>query len=142
MSELSRWYIKTAFTFFVVGLLLGLYMIISKYILGMWLSPQLITAHVHVLLFGFVISLIMGVAIWMLPRPRDEIHYSPRLAEITYWFLTLGTVVRFICEITSSYINSRILDWLIVLGSASQVLAGFLFIYNVWSPVRPVRKQT
>jgi len=142
MSELSRWYIKTAFTFFVVGLLLGLYMIISKYILGMWLSPQLITAHVHVLLFGFVISLIMGVAIWMFPRPRDEIHYSPRLAEITYWFLTLGTVVRFICEITSSYINSRILDWLIVLGSASQVLAGFLFIYNVWSPVRPVRKQT
>ena len=142
MSELSRWYIKTAFTFFVVGLLLGLYMIISKYILGMWLSPQLITAHVHVLLFGFVISLIMGVAIWMFPRPRDEIHYSPRLAEITYWFLTLGTVVRFICEITSSYINSRILDWLIVLGNASQVLAGFLFIYNVWSPVRPVRKQT
>jgi len=142
MSELSRWYIKTAFTFFVVGLLLGLYMIISKYILGMWLSPQVITAHVHVLLFGFVISLIMGVAIWMFPRPRDEIHYSPRLAEITYWFLTLGTVVRFICEITSSYINSRILDWLIVLGNASQVLAGFLFIYNVWSPVRPVRKQT
>ena len=142
MSELSRWYIKTAFTFFVVGLLLGLYMIISKYILGMWLSPQLITAHVHVLLFGFVISLIMGVAIWMFPRPRGEIHYSPRLAEITYWFLTLGTVVRFICEITSSYINSRILDWLIVLGNASQVLAGFLFIYNVWSPVRPVRKQT
>ena len=76
------------------------------------------------------------------PRPRDEIHYSPRLAEITYWFLTLGTVDRFICEITSSYINSRILDWLIVLSSASQVLAGLLFIYNVWSRVRPVRKQT
>lgn len=84
----------------------------------------------------------MGVAIWMFPRPRDEMHYSPRLAEITYWFLTLGTVVRFICEITSSYINSRILDWLIALGSASQVLAGLLFIYNVWSRVRPVGKQT
>lgn len=142
MFKLSRRYIKTAFAFFIVGLLLGLYMIVSKYILGKWVSPQLITAHAHALLFGFVISLIMGVAIWMFPRPRDEMHYSPRLAEITYWFLTLGTVVRFICEITSSYINSRILDWLIALGSASQVLAGLLFIYNVWSRVRSVGKQT
>src|SRR3970040_2338859 len=112
MFKLSRRYIKTAFAFFIVGLLLGLYMIVSKYILGKWVSPQLITAHAHALLFGFVISLIMGVAIWMFPRPRDEMHYSPRL------------------------------DGLIALGSASQVLAGLLFIYNVWSQVRPVGKQT
>ncbi len=142
MFELSRRYIKTAFTFFVVGLLLGLYMVISNNILGMLPGPKLITAHVHVLLFGFVISLIMGVAIWMFPRPRDEKHYSRELAEITYWFLTLGTVIRFISEISSSYMNSKLLDWLIVLGSASQVLAGILFIYNVWSRVRPVGKQT
>ena len=142
MFELSRRYIKTAFTFFIVGLFLGLYIIISKYVLGKWVSHQLITAHVHVLLFGFVISLIMGVAIWMFPRPRDEIHYNPKLTEIIYWFLTLGTMIRLISEVASSYITFRILEWLIVLGSTSQVLAGLLFIYNVWSRVRPVGKQT
>ncbi len=84
----------------------------------------------------------MGVAIWMFPRPRDEMHYSPRLAEITYWFLTLGTMIRFISEVASFYMTLRILEWLIILGSTSQVLAGFLFIYNVWSRVRPVGKQT
>jgi hypothetical protein len=84
----------------------------------------------------------MGVAIWMFPRPRDEIQYSPKLSEVTYWFLTIGTTIRFVGEVISSHTTSRILEWFIVLGSASQVIAGFLFIYNVWSRVRPVGKQT
>lgn len=141
MFEMSRRYIKTGFIFLIVGLFLGLYMIISKYILGKWLSPQLITAHVHVLLFGFVISIIMGVAIWMFPRPQSENRYSSKLSEIIYWLLTIGTTIRFISEVTSSYMTWIIFDGLIVLGSVSQVLAGLLFIYNVWTRVRPVGKQ-
>ncbi|MER3447483.1 MAG: hypothetical protein C4291_11895 [Candidatus Dadabacteria bacterium] len=142
MFELSRRYIKTGFIFFIVGLFLGLYMIVGKYILGKWPSPQLITAHVHVLLFGFVISIIMGVAIWMFPRPQSEKHYSSRLAEIIYWLLTLGTAIRFISEVISPYLNWVAIKWLIVLGGISQVLAGLLFVYNVWTRVRPVGKQT
>ena len=142
MFELARRYIKTGFIFFIVGLLLGLYMIINRYIFSKWPPPLLITAHVHILLFGFIVSLIMGVAIWMFPRPRDEKHYDPKLTEITYWFLTLGTAVRFISEVISPYIILPILSWLIVLGSISQVIAGFLFVYNMWSRVRAVGKQT
>lgn len=56
MFELSRRYIRTGFIFFIVGLILGLYIVINKYILGRWPSPKLITAHVHVLLFGFNIT--------------------------------------------------------------------------------------
>lgn len=126
----------------MVGLLLGLYMIISKHIFGKWPYPQFITAHVHVLFFGFLLSLIKVVAIWMFPRPKDDNNYSPKLAEVTYWFLTLGTTTRFFGEVISSYIIFRIVDWIIVLGGISQVLAGFLFIYNMWSRVRPVGKQT
>ena len=141
MFELSRRYIKPGFIFFIVGLLLGLYMIISIYILGNWPQLQLITAHVYVLLFGFLLALIMGVAIWMFPRTADQKHYSPKLAEVTYRFLTLGTTTRFIGEVISYYIIFRMVDWIIVLGGISQVLAGFLFIYNMWSRVRPVGKQ-
>jgi heme/copper-type cytochrome/quinol oxidase subunit 1 len=141
MFELSRRYIKTGFIFFIIGLLLGLYMIINKYIIGTWPNPQLITAHVHVLLFGFIISIIMGVAIWMFPRPQSENRYSPKLAEIIYWLLTLGTAIRFISEVTSPYMTWIALKWLIVLGSVSQVLAGLLFVYNVWTRVRPVESK-
>ncbi|HSE83999.1 MAG TPA: cbb3-type cytochrome c oxidase subunit I [Thermodesulfobacteriota bacterium] len=142
MFELARRYIKTGFIFFIAGLLLGLYMIVNRYIFGNWPPPLLITAHTHVLLFGFIISLIMGVAIWMFPRSRDEQDYSPKLAEVTYWFLTLGTAIRFMGEVISAYMAVKIFVWLVVLGSVSQVAAGFLFIYNMWSRVRPVGKQT
>lgn len=142
MPELARRYIKTGFIFFMVGLLLGLYMIVRKHILGSWPHPQFITAHVHILLFGFLMSLIMGVSIWMFPRPREETDYSPRLAEGIYWFLTLGTTIRFICEVITSYTDSRVFDLLVVLGALSQAVAGFLFVYNMWSRVRPVGKQT
>lgn len=78
----------------------------------------------------------------MVPRTRDEKHYSPRLEEVTYWLLALETSIRFISEVSTSYITLKILDWLIILGSVSQVLAGFLFIYNMWSRVRSLGKQT
>ena len=142
MSKLTRRYIKTGFIFFIFGLLLGLHLIVSKNILNKLPSPQLITAHVHVLLFGFIISIIMGVAIWMFPRPQSENCYSPKLSEIIYWLLTCGTTIRFISEVTSSYMTWIILKWLILLGSVSQVLAGLLFIYNIWTRVRSVGKQT
>lgn len=141
MFELSRRYIKTGFVFFVIGLTIGLFMIVDKHVFYRWPSTQLITAHVHVLLMGFVVSLIMGVAIWMFPRPSPDTRYSPLLAEITYWLLTLGTSVRFAGEVISSYHLSRAIDTLIVTGSISQALAGVLFVYNMWSRVRPVGKQ-
>jgi hypothetical protein len=75
-------------------------------------------------------------------KNKDEKHYSLKLAEAIYWFLTLGTIIRFMREVASSYIILRILDWLIVLGGVSQVLAGLFFIYNMWTRVRPVGKQT
>ena len=84
MFELSRRYIKTGFVFFVIGLAIGLFMIVDKHVFYRWPNTQLITAHVHVLLIGFVVSLIMGVAIWMFPRPSPDTRYSPLLAEITY----------------------------------------------------------
>jgi uncharacterized protein involved in response to NO len=142
MFELARRYIKTGFVFFILGLLLGLYMIVNIHILGNWPQRQLITAHVHVLLFGFLLSLIMGVSIWMFPRTTDQKLYNPKLAEAVYWLLTLGTAVRFSGEIASNYIALKVINWLIVLGGISQVLAGFLYIYNIWSRVRPVGKQT
>ncbi len=143
MFELSRRYIKTGFLFFIVGLLLGLYMIVEAYGFDNWPKKFLITAHVHVILFGFIISLIMGVALWMFPRPRDQRGYSPRIAEATYWFLTLGTAIRFLAELSLSLGSPALpLKGAVILGSLSQLLAGILFVVNIWSRVRPVGKQT
>ncbi|MCH8029749.1 MAG: cbb3-type cytochrome c oxidase subunit I [Candidatus Dadabacteria bacterium] len=143
MIELARRFIKTGLVFLMVGLVLGLYLIASKHLLGSWPDRGLITAHVHVLLVGFLLSLIMGVAIWMFPRLREDGSYSPALAEATYWLLTLGTAFRFAAEVAIAYLHTmKALDWVVVLGAASQTLAAILFVYNIWSRVRPMGKQT
>ena len=143
MFELSRRYIKTGFVFFLVGMIMGLYMIVEIYVLGSWPSQHVITAHVHVLLFGFIISIIMGVAIWMFPRPKDQKGYSPLAAEAAYWLLTLGTTVRFAAELAIAHFPGLApLKAAIVAGSVSQMASGIIFVINIWSRVRPVGKQT
>ncbi len=97
----------------------------------------LIVAHVHVLLVGFVLLLIMGVATWMFPRPaRGDLRYRPRLAEAIYWIMMLATVLRFGTEVVAAYWPGRGLRVLIAAGGLGQVLAGFLFVYNMWTRVR------
>ena len=68
MPPLIRRYIKTSFVFLLVGLALGGHIIISEFVVGVHPPPLFITAHVHLLLIGFVLPLIIGVAMWMRRR--------------------------------------------------------------------------
>jgi hypothetical protein len=73
VPPLIRRYIKTSFVFLLVGLSLGGYMTISRFVVGARVPPLFVTAHVHLLLVGFVLMLVIGVATWMFPRPaRDD----------------------------------------------------------------------
>src|SRR3972149_2470697 len=95
VPPLVRRYIKTSFVFLVAGLLLGGWILVSEFVLGAWPPRLLLTAHVHLLLVGFMLMLVMGVATWMFPRPaRDDARYRPELAEAVYWVLTLATAGR------------------------------------------------
>ena len=76
MPELVRRYIKTGFLFLVAGLLLGGYVLVAEFAVGRYPPRLFITAHVHLLLVGFMLMLVMGVATWMFPRPaRDDARY-------------------------------------------------------------------
>lgn len=109
----------------------------SQGFLGGAVPFLLVVAHVHVLLVGFVLMLIFGVATWMFPRPgRDPARYRPELAEAIYWIMTLATLLRFGAEVLAVYRADQVLRLLIALGGLGQVLAGLLFVYNMWTRVR------
>jgi hypothetical protein len=85
VPTLVRRYIKTSFVFLVAGLLLGGYVSVGEFLLGRYPSRLFITAHAHLLLVGFMLMMVMGVATWMFPRPaRDDARYRPELAEAVY----------------------------------------------------------
>jgi cbb3-type cytochrome oxidase subunit 1 len=137
MPPLVQRYIKTSFVFFLLGLLVGGGMSVGWGILGWTIPHLLITAHVHLLLVGFVVMLVMGVATWMFPRPsKDDKRYRPELAALIYWILTLATALRFSTEMVVAFWPSLGLKPVITLGSIGQLLAACLFVVNMWSRVR------
>ncbi|HLC41899.1 MAG TPA: hypothetical protein VJO34_09770 [Methylomirabilota bacterium] len=137
MPPLIQRYIKTSFACFLLGLFVGGGMSVAWGFLGWTIPHLLITAHVHLLLVGFVVMLIMGVATWMFPRPRrDDTRYRPELAAVTYWIITLSTALRFFTEVVMAFWPSLGLTPLIALGGLGQLLAGLLFVFNMWSRVR------
>ena len=137
MPPLVQRYVKTSLVFFLLGLGSGAAMSLAWSYLA-WPSPRfLVVAHVHVLLVGFVLMMIMGVATWMFPRPgRDDRSYSPELATAIYWIMTVSTAVRFLTEVVLAYRPGRGLVTLATLGGLGQVLASILFIFNMWSRIR------
>ena len=138
MPPLIRRYVKTSFVFLLAGLVLGGYIVISTFVVGARPSPLLITAHVHLLLVGFMLTLVIGVATWMFPRPaRDDARYRPELAEAVYWIMTVSTIARASAEIGLALVGGTGSLRLVVAGGGlGQLAAAALFVVNMWSRVR------
>lgn len=137
MPPLIRRYIKTSFAFLIAGLLLGGYITVGQFVLGTYPPRLFITAHAHLLLVGFMLMIVMGVATWMFPRPaRDDTRYRPELAEAVYWAMTLSTAVRAGAEVAAPYSDAATFRLLIALGGLGQLAGAGLFVLNMWWRVR------
>ena len=123
--------------FLVVGLLVGGYIVVAQFVANAYPPRLFITAHVHLLLVGFMLMIVMGVATWMFPRPaRDDARYRPELAEAVYWIMTVATAVRAAAELTAPLAPSAALRIMIAAGGLGQILGALLFIVNMWWRVR------
>ena len=137
MTPLVRRYIKTSFAFLILGLVLGAYLIVAQFVGGVYPPRLVVTAHVHLLLVGFMLMIVMGVATWMFPRPsREDTRYRPELAEAVYWVMALSTGLRATAELLLAYTGVLALGWLIAAGGLGQVLGAGLFVANMWARVR------
>lgn len=132
-----RRYVKTSFGFLAVGLLLGIWIIVGELVVGTYPPRLFITAHAHLLLVGFMLMIVMGVATWMFPRPaRDDVRYCPELAEAVYWVMTLSTAVRAAAEIVAPFSGAPAWRLVIALGGLGQLAGAALFVLNMWTRIR------
>jgi heme/copper-type cytochrome/quinol oxidase subunit 1 len=137
VPPLIRRYVKTSFVFLLAGLALGGYILLSEFVAGVHPPRLFITAHAHLLLVGFVLLLIIGVATWMFPRPaRDDARYRPELAEAVYWIMTVSTAARACAEMGLALWGTEPLRLLVAIGGLGQLAAAALFAVNMWWRVR------
>jgi heme/copper-type cytochrome/quinol oxidase subunit 1 len=139
---LVRRFIKTGIFFLFAGLLLGGWMLVRRELFGIWPHPYLVSAHAHAVLVGFVMFMILGVALWLFPRAaRDDARYSPRRAEAVYWLLLLSTAGRFLAEAARAWSDAPWLGWVVVLGGLGQIAGLALYFFLMWNRIRPVGSQ-
>jgi cbb3-type cytochrome oxidase subunit 1 len=137
VTPLVRRYIKTSFVFLMAGLLVGAYIVVAEFLLQAYPPRLHVTAHVHLLLVGFMLMIVMGVATWMFPRPaRDDARYRPALADAVYWIMTVATAVRALAELLAPLGATSALRPVIALGGLGQLAGTVLFVVNMWSRVR------
>ena len=139
MYTLVRRFIKTGIAFLVAGLLLGSYVLIGRELLGRWPDPHLVSAHAHAVLVGFVMFLILGVALWLFPRAAaGDTRYRPERIAAAYWILAISTAARFLAEFARAFSDDSLLAWTVVIGGLGQVAGLMLYFWTMWTRIRPV----
>jgi heme/copper-type cytochrome/quinol oxidase subunit 1 len=136
MPPLVRRYLRTAVAFLALGLALGVWMLAAREF-GLPLPPRAQSAHTHVLLVGFVMFMISGVALWMFPRAaKDDHRYRPALAEWAYWCLAIGTAGRGALELATGPVEPVAMRIAIVAGGVAQAAGLLLFFFMMLPRIR------
>lgn len=142
MHSLVRRYLKTGIGFLALGLGLGLWMMADRELYQRFPSPYLVSAHTHAIFVGFVMMMILGVALWLFPRPaKDDTRYSPRAANAAYWLVAGGTAARVAGELVRLESAASWVRGGTLMAGLLQVAGLGVFFYTMWSRIRPLGSQ-
>jgi hypothetical protein len=119
LHRLCRRYIRVAFIYLSLGLLLGAWMLAFG-------SDNFLFVHTHVLLIGFVLFLIYGIGFKLIPTmffglPR-VVHMG--WAEIQFWLANVGLAGLLVGAVMPAGLG---LDRIAVLFGLVEAAAGILF---------------
>jgi cbb3-type cytochrome oxidase subunit 1 len=94
VPRLSVWLLRTSLVYFAVGITLGAVLLAGRELADgpwvTWLRPL----HAELLLFGWTLQLIMGVAYWILPRFRTGSERGgTTLPWLAYLLLNAGVLL-------------------------------------------------
>jgi hypothetical protein len=135
-----RWMIRSSVFWILAGTMLGVAMTLAYRLDAFAWAPPWRTAHVHMLLVGGVMQMIMGVALWMFPRPpRVRQWPTGRQGWSLYALLNGGTLLR---SAIGPYITSSLTGFLTgTLGAFAQAAGIVLFIALVIPRIRGIESR-
>jgi hypothetical protein len=131
----QRLMIKTSLIYLFLGILIGFLTFLSSRVPELaWISGWR-TVHVHLILVGAVIQIIMGVALWMFPRRKEPPGWTTEREGMTlYVGFNAGTVVRSVFE---PFAQSGLLPYFLTLtGMVLQILSLLFFLFLIFQRIR------
>jgi heme/copper-type cytochrome/quinol oxidase subunit 1 len=136
MPKLSVWLVRASLIHMGIGFLFGALILYQK---GIPFYPwvwRLLNSHIELMIFGWTMQLVMGIAFWILPRFSGEGRYGTTvLGWWSFGLLNGGVVVTGVGGWLA-------LDLLMLAGRLCTLCAVALFVALIWPRVKPLRPYT
>lgn len=113
-------WIRVSVVYFVLGIALGIYMIAT--------SNYEWFAYIHILVFGWLSSAVIGLIYNNFNFPDDT-----DLAKAQFWLFNIGLVIFLMGVLLIS--PAPTLNW-IYAGAVAVALSGVLFIFNIFNNLK------
>lgn len=135
MLLLSRIMIKLSLIYFVTGSVLGA-AILSYKAFPVFGNPWMVLSiHIELMIFGWIIQFTMGTAYWILPRfLRVEPRGNEKLTILMMVLFNAGIIFQILYHIGVFSFGG-------ILGRGSQTIAVILFILLHWKRVITYRNH-
>ena len=143
MPRFTRWCIRTAFLYLPIAVLVVAVVLWSQVLTLPPVWAALRPVAYLLLMVGWASQLIFGIVFWMFPRLSKE---QPRGNERAAWFvyaaLNSGLLLRLLAEPLQIIQPAPVWGWTLVASGLLQVSAGWVFVWNSWSRVKPLGGAT
>lgn len=130
MPLVSRLLIKAGMIWLVLSFALGIAMYWPDSEISLMLLKPV---FYHMIMFGWVTQVIMGVAFWLFPRhTKEKPRASYTLMWITFYTINTGLILRVFAEPAWDILHLPQARPLIFISVLLQLIAGTAFAFNSW----------
>ncbi len=130
MPDLSRYMVRAALIYLLLGFTVGGLLLTHKGLPFYALMWRWLPIHIEFLLMGWVVQLVMGVAFWILPRNWTK-SQRPKVGSVWIAFGLLNLGIWLIVVATLWNANRGLLFW----GRVAEVSAVIFFAVYAWQRV-------
>jgi heme/copper-type cytochrome/quinol oxidase subunit 1 len=136
MPKLSVWMVRASLVYMGIGFLFGALILANK---GIPFSPwswRLLNPHIELMIFGWTMQLVMGVAFWILPRFTGQQRYGKTI--LGWWSFAL---------LNAGVVLMALGGWFALIapllaGRLLTLAAVIVFAVLMWPRVKPLAFST
>lgn len=139
----TRRFAKTALVFLFLTFAVGTLLTFARGA-GITVPAIIGVEHAHLGTVGFLVNIVIGIALWMLPLDRERFpqtqgRYPVAAPALCWWMLNGGLVVRVIAEPLQQLASapSVALSALLDAAAVAQLAAIAIFAGIAWHRIRP-----
>ena len=132
MPKLSVWLVRAALIHMGIGFLFGSLILHHKGIPIYGWSWKLLNPHIELMIFGWTMQFVMGIALWILPRFSVKPRYGKTFLGWWSFGLLNGGILL---TATGSWFA---LDPISLMGRLGTLSAVLLFVISIYPRVKPL----